>query len=284
MRQNFSVDKQITFNNSECLTQQTTVYSENIVANSEGKKIIKSGNLLYKDVTDKTRILKRYNPINNTTVATTGTLTLKTVDNISIGDKLDLLFPAYVITFAAGTGTVTFTLGDLTFTFELDSVPATSITNFVTAYNASIGITQNHTVTVLNTTKLLITSKALSTETPSFSPATGITTTSVKGVHSDSIISGLIGTITAINYTSKTVTYTATATFADCALGNVSIQITTTGQGIKQVLGFVNKDYDLTNHTTKIIPLLTSSRGVYKQRISYFDEDLVTRFPKIEFI
>lgn len=278
MRQNFSVDKQITFNNSDTLTQQYTVYGENIASNSDGKKLIKSGSILCKDSLGKVKPLSRYNPTTNTVVGTTGTITLKDVTGISINDKVDLLFRSYIVTFASGSGTVTFTLGSSSFTFTLDATPAVSITNFIQSYNSSPS--SQYSVKALNSTKLLISIK-YGTDVPSFSPATGITLAAVNTTNS---ISGTLGTVTAVNPITKTITYTAVGAFTDCALGVTTIQIGASGTIISSVLGFVTKDYDFTNHTTKIIPVLTASNGVYKSRIAYFDQDLVTRFPKIEFI
>lgn len=287
MRQNFSVDKQITFNNSECLTKQYSVLISSIAPNFKGKRIIKSGDVFYKDQSNVARILKRVSPITNVTTGTTGSLVLKNASQVTIDDKIHLVFPGYILTFANGTGDRTLVLGDLSVTFAMDAVPATSISNLVTAYNLTNRARQgkDHSLTVLSPTQVLVTSKTPVIVAPTFAVATNITIgTVIPGTYFDALTADAIGTVTNVNLETNTVTYTSSVAFTDTNLGDLTLQITTADQAVKEVLGFSIKDIDITNIDTKVIPLLTSSNGVYKSRIAYFDQDLVYTFPKIEWI
>lgn len=287
MRETYSLPKLVTFSNDECLTTQVSVYSADIPANAKGKKIIKSGDLLIKSNDGKVTIAKRRKPLTNNTNPTYGVVNLNDVDNIAVGDKLDFMFPGVICTFATGTGNRTLTIGDLSFTFGMGATGDIAASNLIDVYNALVPNTRrgiDHNLVLVASDKVLIQTKTKAAEAITITPSTSITTVAFSGVNGDIHLEGTLGTVTAIDTDAKYVTYTPEAAFIDLNLGDLPIRFKAPTVYEDAILGICIQDYDLTGIDTRMIPLLTSSNGCYKARLTYFDQDLVNLFPKIEFI
>jgi hypothetical protein len=249
--------------------QGITIESANVGISPNAKKTFPAGMFLA-----QVNGVNRFLPRTRVTTAVASGVNQLVVDHANvfrIGDVVQRLEQTATITVAG-----TWVVGDVvlvsydkgSFSYTVDSTVAANIAqgiaNVINAQNVSVAATVAGAVVTLSS----VNGSYLTATTNS---AAG--TLTIVGYAA----AGFIGTITAINYETRQLTFAANIS-GDVAQGALI------GVGVNKVYGLYRNSVDFSDKGACILSAISGADGVYSRALPYLDSDLVARFPRINFV